>query len=410
MLFRFSLYGFLKNQQYYDPFLILAFLEKGLSFFQIGLLIGFREVCINLFEIPSGAVADMYGRRHAMMLSMVAYIASFLIFGMSHTLWLLFIAMFFFAIGEAFRTGTHKALIFEWLRSQNRTDEKTKVYGYTRSWAKIGSAVSVIIAAALVFYRGRYSDVFWFSIPPYVANIINFLGYPASLDGTPSREFSLKKTALTLWQTLKASAAEPTLRRLFVETMGFEGTYKVTKDYLQPILKRTAVNLPVLLWLGTDKRSAILVGIVYFLLYLLSMIASRNSYRFSSHMGGLHEAALVNWKISFLLFLALIPILGFNIHAVAILLFIGLEILQNFWRPVQVTRFDTYSDTTKGATILSIDSQAKSIFTMIAAPLLGFAVDHSGLWTIAVLGTGISLIMLSTSPWKTRTPMSAGSS
>ena len=60
MLFRFSLYGFLKNQQYYDPFLILAFREKGLSFFQIGLLIGFREVCINLFEIPSGAVADMY--------------------------------------------------------------------------------------------------------------------------------------------------------------------------------------------------------------------------------------------------------------------------------------------------------------------------------------------------------------
>jgi hypothetical protein len=31
MLFRFSLYGFLKNQQYYDPFLILAFLDKGLS-------------------------------------------------------------------------------------------------------------------------------------------------------------------------------------------------------------------------------------------------------------------------------------------------------------------------------------------------------------------------------------------
>ncbi len=26
MLFRFSLYGFLKNQRYYDPFLILAFL------------------------------------------------------------------------------------------------------------------------------------------------------------------------------------------------------------------------------------------------------------------------------------------------------------------------------------------------------------------------------------------------
>ncbi|MBT7298324.1 MAG: MFS transporter, partial [Victivallales bacterium] len=60
MLFRFCLYGFLKNQQYYEPFLILVFREKGLSFLQIGLLVGFREICLNLFEIPSGAVADLY--------------------------------------------------------------------------------------------------------------------------------------------------------------------------------------------------------------------------------------------------------------------------------------------------------------------------------------------------------------
>ncbi|MCP3959885.1 MAG: MFS transporter, partial [bacterium] len=49
MLFRFCLYGFLKNQKYYEPFLILAFLEKGLSFFDIGLLIAFREVAINFW-------------------------------------------------------------------------------------------------------------------------------------------------------------------------------------------------------------------------------------------------------------------------------------------------------------------------------------------------------------------------
>jgi len=77
MLFRFSLYGFLKNQRYYDPFLILAFREKGLSFFQIGILYGFREICTNLFEIPSGALADLYGRRRAMIFSFCAYIVSF---------------------------------------------------------------------------------------------------------------------------------------------------------------------------------------------------------------------------------------------------------------------------------------------------------------------------------------------
>ena len=56
MLFRFSLYGFLKNQRYFEAFLVLVFMDKGLSFFQIGLLVGFRELMVNLFEIPSGAV------------------------------------------------------------------------------------------------------------------------------------------------------------------------------------------------------------------------------------------------------------------------------------------------------------------------------------------------------------------
>ena len=126
MLFRFSLYGFLKNQRYYDPFLYLVFIEKGLSYFEIGILIGFREICTNLFEIPSGAVADLYGRRRAMIFSFCAYIVSFAIFAESTSLFLLFAAMFFFGLGDAFRSGTHKAIIFDWLRQQGRSDEKNE--------------------------------------------------------------------------------------------------------------------------------------------------------------------------------------------------------------------------------------------------------------------------------------------
>jgi hypothetical protein len=53
VLFRFCLYGFLKNQRNFEPFLILVFREKGLSFGAIGILIGFREICINILEVPA---------------------------------------------------------------------------------------------------------------------------------------------------------------------------------------------------------------------------------------------------------------------------------------------------------------------------------------------------------------------
>jgi len=48
MIFRFSLYGFLKNQRYFEAFLILVFLDKGLDFFRIGLLVAARELTVNV--------------------------------------------------------------------------------------------------------------------------------------------------------------------------------------------------------------------------------------------------------------------------------------------------------------------------------------------------------------------------
>jgi len=402
MLFRFSLYGFLKNQRYFEPFLILIFLEKGLSFFWIGLLIGFREVCINVMEIPTGAIADLYGRRRCMVASFAAYIFSFAVFASSTEVWQLFAAMFLFACGDAFRTGTHKAMILDWLRRQGRANAKTKTYGYTRSWSKIGSAVSVVIAAALVFYRGRYSDVFWFSIPPCILNLINLGTYPKYLDGELNKATSMKVVLEHLWSVGRQMLRRVELRRVLIESMSFEGVYKSVKDYLQPVLKQLALALPVFIALPDKHRAAILVGAVYFALHMLSGVASRQAHRIEERWGGEEPTARRLWWAVFLVYGMLVPLLYFQgrtgtVETAAIVLaFVVLSVLQNVWRPVTVSRYDTHSDAEFSATILSVDSQAKSIFTMIAAPLLGLTVDlvsptgvtgaAKNFWPVGLLG------------------------
>ncbi|HNU24356.1 MAG TPA: MFS transporter, partial [Mesotoga sp.] len=77
--YRFAAYGFLKNLRFFDPFLILFFREMGLSFLQIGTLISVREVATNFLELPTGIIADLYGRRLSMVLSMVSYLSSFIV-------------------------------------------------------------------------------------------------------------------------------------------------------------------------------------------------------------------------------------------------------------------------------------------------------------------------------------------
>lgn len=410
MLKRFSLYGFLKNQQYFQPFFVLAFLQMGLNFTTIGLLVAFREVMVSVMEIPTGGIADVFGRRRSMMVSMVAYIASFAVFGgaglaategqagLPVLLPLLMVAMFCFAVGDAFRTGTHKAMIFTWLRGQGRESERTKIYGYTRSWSKLGSAVSVVLACVFVFVTSNYIYVFFFSIIPYVLNIINFMGYPHNVDVAGTESVSIRSVVRHLKEALVLCVRNANLRRLVLESMGFEGFFKAAKDYLQPILGAAALPLVAAACACTgmteQQKSVVLIGPVYVLLFLLSAMASRKAHRLVGKAGDEDRTARLLWGVGIGLFVVLLSALYVRIHWLMIAGFVGLHVLQNVWRPVLVSRFDMHGDADKGATILSIESQAKSLSTMIIAPALGLAVDTvkargigaGEFWPIGLLG------------------------
>ena len=406
MLFRFSLYGFLKNQRYFEPFLLLALLSKGLSYTTIGLLIGFREICINVMEVPTGAVADLAGRRRAMILSFLAYIASFALFGLAGPVWMFFAAMGLFAVGEAFRTGTHKAIIFDWLSRQGRATEKTKVYGYTRSWSKIGSAVSVAVAAALMFVLEDYDWVFWLAVPPCALNIVNFLTYPSELDGPRGGRTGIVGVLLLMLAAFRKCLRRGALRRLLSESMAFEGIHKVSKDYIQPVIKTAALSLPVLhaaggVELSDLQRTAVLVGAVYVVLDLLSSAASRRADAFVRLSGSEARGARWIWLATVGAFAVMTAGLGLRWMPAAIAAFLLLAVMQNFWRPIMVGRVADQSGPDESATILSIESQAKSLFAAVLAPLLGLAVDLAPkdvkVLPVAAAGLLVSLMMLATS-------------
>ena len=410
MLFRFSLYGFLKNQRYFEPFLILFFLDNGLNFTSIGILVGIREILLNIFEIPSGAYADNHGRKTSMIISFCSYIFSFIFFAVGTNFISFVPAMAFYALGDAFRTGTHKAMIFNWLNLENKTDLKTKYYGYTRSWSKFGSAFSLVIAAVILYFTGSYRLLFVAAIIPYFMGIGNFLTYPSYLNQKKmDTTFNIRAIMHTLISTGKIVYQETGLRRLLAESIAYEGGFKTTKDYLQPILQTIALSFPVFLWFGTEskQKEAMVIGLVYIVLHLLSGISSRYASRLSAYSGGEYSASAKIWKMNLLLFIILTPILVFELYVLAILIFTGFYILQNLWRPIQISRFDHYTTDEKGATVLSVESQAKSFGTMIMAPILGLAVDFSihylnvgEYWPVGALGMILALPFIVYHPLK----------
>ena len=185
--------------------------------------------------------------------------------------------------------------------------------------------------------------------------------------------------------------------------MGFEGFFKAAKDYLQPILKAAALPVAGALLLSDrlseQQQVALLVGPVYFALYLLSALASRKAYVLVDKHGSEDRTARFLWLMSLLILTALAPALYYCWFTVIILGFIALYVMQNLWRPVLISRFDAHADEAMGATILSIESQAKSVATMIIAPGLGYVVDLMQarmigclpFWPAAIFGAAVAL-------------------
>ena len=394
--YKFCGYGFLKNLRFFEPFLILFFLEKGLTFLQIGTLYAIREIAINILEIPTGFIADAMGRRRTMAASFLFYITSFVIFYWSNTYSFFIIAMIFFAIGEAFRSGVHKAMIFEYLKLNGWSNQKVYYYGHTRSWSQMGSAISALLAAFIVFYNGEYQSVFLLSTIPYVLDLFLILSYPKVLDGEIKsfKKGELKSQFRELWQSFYQAFKTPIILKTVNNLSLYSGFYKAIKDYLQPVLQTFALGLPVFLFLEDKERTAIVIGVVYFIIFMLNSIASRNSGEVSEKFKNLR----IPLNISLLIGLGFGVLSGLFFHwsltIISIILFLFIFILENVRKPMGVAYFADRIDSKILASGLSAQSQTKTIWASILAILLGFFIDQFGVGIGLAISSGVLFLLI----------------
>ena len=384
---KFSLYGFVKNLQFFDPFLILFFREMGISFFHIGVLYSVREIVTNITELPTGIIADTLGRRSAMLFAFASYIVSFALFYFFPEYWIYLVAMLFFALGESFRSGTHKAMIMEYLKIHKMTDQKVAYYGHTRAWAQRGSAISAAIAAALVFFSGTYRAVFLWSIIPYIAGMILIASYPRELDFSCDQEEECSEDQrIKGWQAVLATVknfiglfTEAKIRRALINSSLYDGMFKTVKDYVQPILKNLALALPLFTMLEGNQRVAIMSGVIYTLLYLLTSIASSRASRFHAMFSDTSTGLNITYVSGVLAVVGIAIFLHVNLPALGVLLFVIYYLLENIRRPATLGFISDHIKGSVMATGLSGESQLKTLMIAVLSPLFGLAADRFGI-------------------------------
>jgi MFS family permease len=394
--YKFGLYGFLKNLRFYEAFLILFFLEKGVDYIKIGMLYSVREITIMLFEIPGGLVADALGRKKTLIASFFVYILSFLTFYFSDRFGFLLLAMVCFALADAFRSGIHKAMIFQYLTMKGLQKQKADYYGHTRSWSQTGSAIASLTAGVLVFYSGSYRLIFLLSAIPYFLDMLLIWSYPDVLNGEPSAyaRQTLREKFGTVWQAIVLSFRKFSVLKILTSLSVHTGYYKAVKDYIQPVIVSFSLTVPWLVSVPEKKKSAVFVGTIYFILYLLTAYTSRSSGKFLSRFQ--HFSKPMNYTLLSAVIFGMVAGIFYleNLYVVSLFAFVLIMLNENLRKPIGVAFVTEKSEDTAAASVLSIQSQTQSFFAAVMAFIMGWGAQKGGPGAGILAGTALLLLLV----------------
>ena len=131
---------------------------RGFSLVEIGFAESVFHVASLLFEVPSGMISDVFGRKKSMVLSQCMTLTSALLMLVSDSMAGVLPAMVFSAFGYNFASGTRESLAYETLKAEGREAEYD---GYASTdmmlYTFFSSLATLCAGAALALgYRKAY--------------------------------------------------------------------------------------------------------------------------------------------------------------------------------------------------------------------------------------------------------------
>jgi len=406
MVSRFCLYSVLKNLRLSAPFLAIYLLECGFAYAEIGALLGFEHLVMTLLEVPSGLCADRMGRRRALAFSFACHAFGLSILaigadGSATSFDTYLVGLGIYGVGEAFRTGSHKAMILDYLEINHQAEATTRVLSLTRTFSKASSALAGLVAGGLLFWLHDFAVLCWFSATFAVIGCTLILTYPAYIEGEcrrqrPQSDNSLEPT----FHQLKAMFQNHKMWSLTLCSVIYESQVKIVlKFLLQPFLYQGLASFGLQIGArsiptGNHSFGSLMVGINELLRDTCGAFGASKSHRFERHFANRDDALLLIYRSTTLttIGLAATAFHPGTLLPVGVLAIGGITFLQNLRRPIFVSRLNELVEKPWRATTLSVESQARSLAVAIQLPAMGLAADAWGLWSVAALSSVILIV------------------
>jgi hypothetical protein len=329
---------------------------------------------VFLLEIPSGVVADQFGKKASLIFSRFSLLPAYAIFAVADSFWLFLAAMVFMGINKAFKSGTHKAYIFDYIEQNKIGVTFTEVIGKGKYWARLGEALACAAGGSIAGTYG-FSMVFVFALGPVVINCINTLTYAKIEEKHKVSKFSLKSHFGHIFESARQICASRIVCRIIVNAAIFAFCLEASEIFFQPYMRNLDIRIE-------------LIGFIYTAVFIATAFGSRYAYLLEKRFTRATIANVIGW-------LAVIPlfILGFRFISVGgVFLFAGIIFMRNVRRPPMITELNRHIESSNRATILSIDALIRALLALAFLPFIGYISDIASMHSALLILGGVLVV------------------
>lgn len=362
----------------YVTFLI----KNGLNLLEVNLVNMAFFLTLFICEIPTGAFADIFGRKTSFVFACALMCASMFIYGSSHTFVGFVIAEVVAGIAATFRSGAFQAWLVDSLKHHEYEGEYHHIFGREGLIRQLGGGVGAVAGS----YLAAKNPVLPWFVGGTVMGITALIAYFTMQEGYFKRTTFSWKRGLTSMKEVAVSSirygtTNKAVRFVLIVTCIQIFAVQPLNMYWQPFFKDQGVKEQHLGYLFVGMMTMLAFG---------AFIASRLRNK------GDEKRLILNAQIltgAFVLVATLVTGLPF-----AIALFLLHEVPRGCWSPLMDNYLQKRIPSSERATISSFCSIAPHIGGAIGLGVSGLIAQHFGTstsWIVSAFALVVGAILVS---------------
>ena len=259
-----GLFTFFRSLTFFAPISVMFYCENGLSYFQIMILQSIYGMMTALFEIPSGALSDIIGRKKTLIFGTIMFAMAFACGSVGHSVAPFVVMQVMAAAGQSCYSGTFVSLMYEdVIEDKSIIKSVNHIFATMQSINISGVLLSALLSSVVVKMAGmRYT--YHLTLAAYIVTFVISLFLKDQRSGNDGKKslgfseylFQLKQN----YKCITENGIELIMMDLLLYAM-FANTFSYIE---QPILTGNGLNIELLGVVTVSMTVGVLIALKLF--------------------------------------------------------------------------------------------------------------------------------------------------